>query len=119
MTRFMPRDLGKQRVYIDFSLFTPGSAVGVIHGLFEVEVVPKKGDFVAFEKAKSAIAPPDVSAFTPRILVEEVLPPVEGTTDNLLCLADVTVASRAEALKLAEYFQDGFGLYFDDHELTN
>jgi hypothetical protein len=33
----------------------------------------------------------------------------------MLLLADVTVATRADALRVAKYLEEGFGLYFDEH----
>jgi hypothetical protein len=106
------------RVGIDISLLTPTSAVGVIHGDLDLEVVPNEGGAVSFSEPRTAVLPIAVPGFIPSLAVEHVSPPVAGATRLLLSLADITVATRADALKVAEYFEKGFGLYFDAHEPT-
>ena len=103
------------RVYVDISLFTPNSSVGVINGYMNLENVPNEGGTVAFDKPNAPLSPPAVSGFDSCLLVEHVSPPVSGTTEVLLSLADITVASRPDALQVAEYLQQGFGLYFNEH----
>jgi hypothetical protein len=103
------------RVYIDISVFTPTSSVGVVNGHMDLEVVPTEGEVVTFDKPKSPIAPLVLSDFTPSIAVEHVIPPIPGSSDVLLSLADITLATRADALKVARYLEQGFGLYFNEH----
>src|SRR5262245_36555719 len=98
------------RVYVDISLFTLASSVGVINGHLDLETVPKKGEAIAFDRPRNAAPPLEVAAFTPSLTVEHVSPPVAGTTEVMLSLADITVISRADALKVAEYLTKGFGL---------
>ncbi len=103
------------RVYIDISLFTPNSSVGVINGHLDLEKVPGEGGTVAFDRPIAPVVAPGVSGFRSHLAVEHVSPPVAGTSEVLLSLADITVASRADALKVAEYLHSGFGLNFDEH----
>ena len=103
------------RVYVDISLFTPHSSVGVINGHLDIEAVPSAGGTVNFDKPMASVAPLDVSGFKSSLVVEHVSPPVAGTREMLLSLADITVASKADALKVAEYLQQGFGLHFNEH----
>jgi hypothetical protein len=102
-------------VYVDFSVFTPTSSVGVVNGHMDLAVVPTQGGLVSFDRPQSAVPPLDVAGFTPRVGVEHVLPPAPGTSEVLLSLADVTLATRADALKVAHYLEQGFGLYFNEH----
>ena len=103
------------RVYVDISVFTPTSSVGVVNGHMDVAVVPTEGSSVSFDTPRNVIEPLDVAGFIPSIEVEQVLPPVPGTNEVLLSLADVTLATRADALKVAQYLERGFGLYFNEH----
>jgi len=103
------------RVYVDISLFTPNSSVGVINGYMNLENVPSEGGTVAFDKPHTPIPPPGVTGFDARLVVELVSPPVSGTTEVLLSLADITVPSRPDALQVAQYLEQGFGLYFNEH----
>ena len=102
------------RVYVDISVFTPTSSVGVVNGHMNLGVVPTEGGLVSFDTPHRPIAPLDVPGFKPNITVEQVLPPVPGTSEVLLSLADVTLATRADALKVAQYLEQGFGLYFNE-----
>jgi hypothetical protein len=106
------------RVYVDFSVFTPASSVGVVNGYMDLDVIPREGDMVAFDKPHNPVEALDVSEFTPRLAVEAVSPPVAGNKETLLSLADVTVASRADALKVAAYLEKGFGLFFNEHDVN-
>ncbi len=103
------------RVYVDISLFTPNSSVGVINGHIDVAEVPSEGGIVAFDKPMAPTAPPGIVEFQSRLLVEHVSPPAPGTQEVMLSLADITVATRADALKVAKYLEEGFGLYFNEH----
>jgi len=103
------------RVYVDISVFTPTSSVGVVNGHMDLEVVPTEGEVVTFDKPRSPIAPLNLSDFTPSIAVEHVLPPIPGSSEVSLSLADITLATRADALKVAQYLEQGFGLYFNEH----
>lgn len=103
------------RVYVDISVFTPLASVGVVNGYLDLEVVPFEGQIVEFNQPMNPVAPLEVSGFTPRLLVEHVSPPVAGSREMLLSLTDITMATRPEALKVAKYLQEGFGLYFDEH----
>ncbi len=103
------------RVYVDLSLLTPSSSAGVISGYLDLAHVPSEGDTVAFDKPICPVRPLGIVGFPSSLVVEHVLPPVAGTTEVLLSLADVILASQADALEVAEYLQQGFGLYFDEH----
>ena len=103
------------RVYIDISVFTPTSSVGVVNGHLDLAVVPAEGEVVTFDMPKSPTLPLDVPEFTTRIVVEHVLPPTPGGSEVALSLADVTLATRADALKVARYLEQGFGLHFNEH----
>jgi hypothetical protein len=102
-------------VYVDISVFTPTSAVGVVNGHMDLGVVPTEGGFVSFDTPQSGVAPLEVPGFAASVAVEHVLPPVPGTSEVLLSLADVTLPTRADALKVAQYLERGFGLYFNEH----
>jgi hypothetical protein len=58
----------------------------------------------------------EVLYFTPSLAVEHVSPPVAGTEEPMLSLADITVPTRADALRVVEYLKKGFDLYFDEYE---
>ena len=103
------------RVYVDISVFTPLSSVGVVNGYMDLEVVPNEGQVVEFNQPRNPVVALEIAGFTPRLLVEHVSPPVAGGKEILLSLSDITVATRADALRVAEYLQAGFGLYFDEH----
>jgi hypothetical protein len=107
------------RAYVDFSIFTPTSSVGVVSGLIDLVAIPSQGDPVIFDTPKRALFQPDISAFPTRLTVEHVLDsPKDSGADIMLSLEDVTVASREEALKVFAYFRDAFDLYTDEHETT-
>jgi hypothetical protein len=89
--------------------------VGVINGYMDLENVPSQGGTVDFDDPVGPVPPPRVAGFDSRLAVEHVSPPVSGTTEVMLSLADITVASRPDALQVAQYLQQGFGLYFDEH----
>jgi len=103
------------RVYVDISVFTPTSSVGVVNGHLDLDVVPSEGGVVSFDKPRGSVAPLDLSGFSPSIAVEHVLPPVPGSSEVSLSLADITLETRADALKVADYLEQGFGLYFNEH----
>jgi hypothetical protein len=103
------------RVYVDVSLFTPNSAVGVINGHMDVADIPTEGGTVAFDKPVAPTSLPGIVEFQSRLTVERVSPPVPGTREVMLSLADITVATRADALKVAKYLEEGFGLHFNEH----
>ena len=104
------------RVSVDISVLTPTSSVGVINGYLDLKVVPTKGGVVALDRPINAANCPDVAGFTPTLAVEHVSPPIAGTEEVILSLADITAPTRADALRVVEYLRKGFGLYFDDHE---
>ena len=104
------------RVYIDISVFTPTSSVGVVNGHLVLDVVPIEGGSVAFDQPINPVDRRGVLNFTPRLEVEHVSPPVAGTEEPLLSLADITVPTRADALRVVEYLKKGFDLNFDEHE---
>jgi hypothetical protein len=107
------------RAYVDFSVFTPTSSVGVVSGLLDLVAIPSQGEPVAFDAPKQALPQPDIAAFPTQLLVEHVLDsPRDSGADIMLSLEDVTVASREEALKVFAYFRDAFDLYADEHETT-
>ena len=86
-----------------------------MNGHMDIAVLPTEGGLVSFDTPQRAVLPLDVAGFTPRVEVKHVLPPVPGTNEVLLSLADVTLATRADALKVAHYLEHGFGLYFNEH----
>jgi hypothetical protein len=103
------------RVYVDISVFTHTSSVGVVNGHMDLDVVPTEGGVVNFDRPRRPIAPLNLSGFTPSITVEHVLPPIPGGSEVALSLADITLATRADALKVVRYLERGFGLYFNEH----
>ena len=103
------------RVHIDISVFTPNSNIGVVNGPMVVDSVPLLGDFVTFDKPTNLI---DIPSSPPRLEVEHVLAPPDGSQDEaVVMLADLTLPTREEAQSAVAYLQAGFGLHFDDHSL--
>ena len=103
------------RVYVDISLFTPNSSVGVINGHMDVAEVPGEGGTVAFDSPRAPASPLAIGGFKSHLLVEHVSPPVPGTQEVMLSLEDITVPTRADALRVAKYLEEGFGLDFNEH----
>ena len=103
------------RVYVDISIFTPSNSVGVISGYLNIDIVPAKGESLSFENPITPNIQLSTSNFNKSIEVKYVSPPVAGTKELLISLADITVPTRVEAMKVANYLQQGFGLYFDEN----
>jgi len=102
------------RIYVDFSIYTPTSSEGWVHGVLEMPRVPREGESVSFETPKHNVPPVNVPGLVPRLLVEHVLAQEGAGPENVaLSLADVTVPTSADAEKLFRYFERGFGLDFD------
>jgi hypothetical protein len=105
-------------VYVDISLFTPTSSVGVVNGYLDLQVVPSEGGIVAFDMPPNPVQAIEVPEFRPNLSVENVSPPVAGSEEILLSLSDITVTSREDALKVAAYLEKGFGLYFNENAVA-
>ena len=103
-----------RRIYVDFSVYTPTSSEGWVHGVLEMPQVPREGESVSFETPKRSVSPIDVPGFVPRLVVEHVLAQEGAGPENVaLSLADITVPTSADAEKIFSYFERGFGLDFD------
>ena len=103
-----------RQIYVDFSVYTPHSSEGWVHGVLEMPHVPREGESLSFETPKVNVSPLDVPGFVPKLVVERVLTEGGAGPENVaLSLADVTVASSSDADKIFTYFERGFGLDFD------
>jgi len=100
------------KVSIDFSVFTPSGAFGMISGALELAQVPGIGEKVAFSPAMTGVLIPLTAGFNWLIEVEDVLHPANG--DGVaVSLADVSFESVADAQVAMKYFESGFGLHAD------
>jgi len=106
------------RVHIDISVFTPHSSVGVVNGAMDVAAVPQVGEFISFGSLTTRRVPSDLPASPPRLEVEHVLPAPDGSNEEaIVMLSDLTLPTREDAKKMVAYLQEGFGLYFDEHDI--
>ena len=106
------------RVHIDISVFAPDSAVGVVSGAMEVATVPRVGELMSFVSLKTLRVPSGLPVAALRLEVERVLPAPHGSgNEALVMLSDLNMANREAAMQMVAYLQDGFDLYFDEHEV--
>jgi hypothetical protein len=103
-----------RRIYVDFSVYTPSSSEGWVHGVLEMPQVPSEGATLPFDAPRVGVPPPDIPGFVPHLVVEKVVTqPGSGPENVALSLADVTVATTSDAEKIFSYFSRGYGLDFD------
>lgn len=103
---------------IDSSLLTKdGQALGRIHGSLAFTAVPAIGSTVSFMHPKEPASPPMVDGFNGLVRVSEVQFAANREFDGVqVLLEDIVVPGRSEGLKLAEFLENGFGLYFDEYQ---
>jgi len=105
------------KIHIDFSVFTPGSAVGRVYGEFEFIVVPRLGDMVGFEFPKNKAALVAIPGLSYQLKVEHVVHSLINSSPTiLLSLSDFTLPTTQDAKKAIAYFEQGFGLHADIYE---
>jgi hypothetical protein len=104
-------------IYIDFSVFTPGSAVGNVYGEFEFTAVPRLGELVSFEFPKNKAELVAIPGLSYQLKVEHVIhSPADSATQIQLSLSDFTLPTTQDAKIAIAYFEKGFGLHADIYE---
>ena len=104
-----------QRIYIDFSVFAPFGAVGVIDGYMECSATPRAGENISFTSPKPGVPPVVVPGFTGFVNVEHVVHSANAGGPVALSLATVTLTDNEYVSLLAKFMEDGFGLGFTPH----
>jgi hypothetical protein len=104
------------KVHIDFSVMSETEAFGYIHGPIELPSHPRAGDDFSFTKPGPVINFPLVKDFSGRLKVEHVTFQPGQDIEIALSLSDLIVGTRDEARRVASYFEDSYGLYWDEFE---
>jgi hypothetical protein len=105
------------KIHIDFSVLTPHSAVGNVHGEMEFQVVPRQGELVSFISPKNKATLHAICGVTYQLKVEHVIHSrLESAPHSQLSLEDLTLPTTQDAEKAMAYLEQGFGLYADFYE---
>jgi hypothetical protein len=105
-------------VHIDIEISTrAGVAVGRVAGRLTLAAVPVVGAAVSFvfPMKGNEICPSPL--LLERVRVEQVIfspQPTAGTSPVLMLFEDVVASDHTEALRIAKYLQEAFGLKFED-----
>jgi hypothetical protein len=103
------------RVHFDISLFTMDAAFGMVSGPFEVAVVPQAGDLIDFSLpgACTAFVGERKLPFVGQLRVTDRIIPAKGVAEVMAMLEDITAATREDAQRLLEMFEQEYGLFGD------
>ena len=109
--------MASEVLYVDISVFlSSGGSGGVISGRVEFARVPCIGETVSFSWRQNSTATVPVAIFQGQCKVEHVIhTPVSSGQGVSLILEPITVPTRQDALLLAEFFRESWGLEFDSH----
>src|SRR4051794_36033610 len=99
-------------IHIDFSVFTPSAAVGIVFGEFEFQLIPRVGDTVSFQFPKNKDQLVAIPGFCYQLEVEHVIHSLmQGNPHVQLALSDCKLSTIEDAKMAISYFEQGFGLH--------
>ena len=106
------------KLNVDLSLFlSPSGSFGVVGGEIELDFIPRIGEEISFMLPINKIPPFAEPWFKYNIKVENVLYSVSPEIPNvILFLEPIVLDSKDQGHKLSKYFEEGFGLYLDEHD---
>jgi hypothetical protein len=88
-----------------------------VSGVLDLAAVPAIGSTVVLAAPSNATPFVAISGFTGHLKVTEVrYEPSSQSVGVSISLEDVTVPTRADALKVMKFFSEGFGLSAEDFE---
>lgn len=104
------------KVQVDASIFSKAEgSIGMVSGRLELASVPPIGSKICFTRPVNTAIPPNIEGFTGHLIVEDVIfMPSDADIAATAMLADIVVATLADARKLMEYMETGFGLCYDE-----
>ena len=103
------------KIGVDISVFTPDAAVGMASGSLDVVVVPQMGDVIAFRASDSfeVLLQGKKTTFSGLIQVTKRIIAADGEGVVQLILEDITAATKEDAKRLLEMFDQHYGLFAD------
>ena len=105
------------KIYIDFSVLTPHSAVGNVHGELEFKVMPREGEVVNFSAPKNKAELVAIPGIGYQLKVERVIHSHINSAPHVqLSLEDMVLPTTQDAKKVIAYLEQGFDLYADIYE---
>ena len=106
------------KVQVDASIFSKAEgSIGMVSGQVELASVPPIGSKICFSRPVNTTMFPIIEGFVGHLMVEDVLfRPSDKDIAATVMLADILVSTLADARKLAEYMETGFGLYYDEFD---
>ena len=106
------------KLNIDLPLFlSPSGSFGAVGGVIELDCMPRIGEEISFMIPINKIPPFIEPWFKCNIKVENILHSVSPEIPNVLVfLEPIVLDSKDQGHKLSKYFEEGFGLYVDEHE---
>jgi hypothetical protein len=106
------------KIYVDSSLFcSETGSIGRLHGAIELPFFPVPGCSVSFLRPSRNLTFPNIHGFDGVVKVDSIILDANCESDGVLALlGDITVLSRHDAMTLADYLRDGFGVFLDESE---
>lgn len=106
------------KINIDISLFSEDSgSIGRVHGPINLSCTPQVGSSISFSNPLVQSSFPIVSGFNGLLSISSVIFTANGDSDGVLALLeDIVVPTREDGMKLAKFFEDGFGFYLDEND---
>jgi len=107
------------KIGVDISVFTQDAAVGMASGSLDVAVVPQVGDVIAFRTSESfeVLLQGRKTTFMGLIRVTNRIIAADGEDVVQLILEDITAATKEDAKRLLEMFDQHYGLFSDVWEV--